>query len=93
MLSAISGIVTVRHIKAGPKLVTLKTMLVCKLELPVALLGAQMARFVGESLKRGIDARFYWADSSTVRLAQRKTQTPIIDKVKSINQNCREVKI
>jgi hypothetical protein len=61
------GSVIVRHVKAATKLPPLKTVSGCKLELNVALLGTRLARFVGDSLTRKIDSRFFWTDSSTVR--------------------------
>ncbi|XP_032782640.2 uncharacterized protein LOC116920627 [Daphnia magna] len=61
------GSVIVRHVKAATKLAPLKTVSVCKLELTAALLGARLARFVGESMTRKVNIRKFWTDSSTVR--------------------------
>jgi hypothetical protein len=61
------GSVGVRHVKSVTKLAPLKTILVCKLELNAALLGARLAKFVETSLTRKIVARRFWTDSSTVR--------------------------
>ena len=61
------GSVIVRLVKAATKLAPVKTVSLCKLELNAALLGARLARFVGESLTRPLTRRFCWTDSSTVR--------------------------
>ena len=61
------GRVLVRHVKTATKLAPLKTVSVCKLELNAGLLGARLAQFVQMALKRRLDNRFFWTDSSTVR--------------------------
>ena len=61
------GQVLVRHVKTVTKLAHLKTVSVCKLELNAGLMGARLAKFVQTALKRKIDGRFFWTDSSTVR--------------------------
>jgi hypothetical protein len=61
------GQVLVRHVKTVTKLAPLKTVSVCKLELNAGLMGARLAKFVQTALKRKIDGRFFWTDSSTVR--------------------------
>ena len=61
------GRVLVRHVKSVTKLAPLKTVSVCKLELNAALMGARLAKFVQSSLRRKIEWRFFWTDSSTVR--------------------------
>ncbi|XP_046459823.1 uncharacterized protein LOC124206177 [Daphnia pulex] len=61
------GRVLVRHIKTATKLAPLKTVSVCKLELNAGLMGARLAKFVQTALKRKMDCRYFWTDSSTVR--------------------------
>lgn len=61
------GRIVVRHVKAATKLAPTRTLSGPKLELNAALLGARLGRFVTSALTRGMDARFFWTDSSTVR--------------------------
>ncbi|KAI9551306.1 hypothetical protein GHT06_002506 [Daphnia sinensis] len=61
------GRVLVRHVKTATKLAPLKTVSVCKLELNAGLMGARLAKFVQTALKRELDGRYFWTDSSTVR--------------------------
>ncbi|KZS19521.1 Uncharacterized protein APZ42_014015 [Daphnia magna] len=61
------GQVLVRHVKTALKLAPLKTVSVCKLELNAGLIGARLAKIVQTALKRKMDGRFFWTDSSTVQ--------------------------
>lgn len=59
--------VLVRHVKTATKLAPLKTVSVCKLELNAGLMGARLAKIVKTALKREMDGRFFWTDSSSGR--------------------------
>ena len=62
-----NGKVTTAIIMAKTKLAALKTVSVAKLELNAAVLGARLAKYVGEGMARKVNRRFFWTDSSCVR--------------------------
>lgn len=62
-----SSAVLVRQVKAATKLSPKKTLSIAKLELNAALLGARQGDFVQKAVKRKMNQRFYWTDSSMVR--------------------------
>ena len=63
----INGEITTELIMAKTKLAAMKTVSVAKLELNAAVLGARLAKYVGEGTGRKVDRRFFWTDSSCVR--------------------------
>ena len=63
----INGEITTELIMAKTKLAAMKTVSVAKSELNAAVLGARLAKYVGEGMGRKVDRRFFWTDSSCVR--------------------------
>lgn len=61
------GSVRVQLLKANTNLSPIKAVSVNKLELNATVLAVRQAKVVREGMKRTVDARFFWTNSSTVR--------------------------